>query len=349
LDLITSVLPKPADETMIKTCLLACEEMVKQGITTAHWIVSTASELRALHQLKNRGLLPLRIYVMIPVERLDNLTRLGLTTGFGDDMLRIGSVKLLLDGSLGGRTAALKQPYSDAPNTSGMLLYSKRRLEALVKKAHEANLQLAIHAIGDKAIEMALDALEKVTKKTEKDHYRHRVEHVSVLNLELISRIGRTGALASVQPHFVVSDFWITSRLGKTRVRWAYAFRSLQEAGVKVTGGSDAPVEPISPMLGVYASVAGRADSRERLSVDEALKLYTMNAAHCSFEENLKGSIEVGKLADLTVLSHDPYHIPPEKLKDVKVDMTIVNGIPVYARREGSVTQAFSERPLDVS
>jgi predicted amidohydrolase YtcJ len=334
IDLITRVLQEPTEESVSKTCLLACQQMVEQGITTAHWIISSASELRALQRLRKRGLLPLRVYVLIPVECLDNLVDLGLATGLGNDRLRIGGVKLLLDGSLGGRTAALTQPYSDDPGTSGMLLYSKRRLEKLVKKAHQADLQLAIHAIGDKAVTLALEALEKVVEKPQKNPLRHRLEHVSVLSPKLIARMREIGVVASVQPHFVASDFWIARRLGNARTRWSYAFKSLQEAGVKVVGGSDAPVEPVSPILGIYASVVRRTNRRERLTVDEALQLYTLNAAYCSFEEKVKGSVEVGKFADLTVLSHDPYAITPTRLKNVKVEMTIVNGVPTYARRK---------------
>jgi hypothetical protein len=155
-----------------------------------------------------------------------------------------------------------------------------------------------------------------------------------VLNPELIRKMREIGVVASVQPHFVVSDFWITNRLGKARTRWTYAFKSLLEAGVKIIGGSDAPVEPVSPMLGIYASVARKTNSQEKLSVDEALKSYTMNAAYGSFEEDIKGSIEVGKFADLTVLSKDPYSIAPERLKDVKVEMTIVGGTVVHPMKQ---------------
>ncbi|MGB9135499.1 MAG: amidohydrolase [Candidatus Bathyarchaeia archaeon] len=334
LDLIFSVLPKPSDEDVANTCLLACQVMVGEGITTAHWIVGSASELRALQMLRESNMLPLRVYVLIPVECLDNLAELGLSTGFGDDRLRVGSIKILLDGSLGGRTAALKHPYNDAPNTSGMLLYSMRQLEKFVAKAHEADLQLAIHAIGDKAVETALKALEKAVRKAPKEDNRHRLEHASVLNPKLIRMMRDIGVVASVQPHFIVSDFWMTNRLGKARTRWTYAFKSLIKAGVKVIAGSDAPVEPVSPILGVYASVARKTNCQEKLTIDEALKLYTVNAAYSSFEEGLKGSIEVGKLADLVVLSRDPYKTATEKLRDVKVGMTIVGGTVVYARKQ---------------
>ncbi len=334
LDLVLDILPKPIEEDVERACLLACQRMVGEGITTAHWIISSESEMRALQKLKERGTLPLRIYALIPVECVDSLIELGLPIGFGDDKIKLGSVKILADGSLGARTAALKEPFSDAPDTKGMLLYSRKRLERLVEKAHEANLQLAIHAIGDRAVEVALNVLEKVLRKKPRKNHRHRLEHVSVVNPRLIKKMKKLGVVASVQPHFIVSDFWITERLGKARARWAYAFKSLLKAGIVAMGGSDAPVEPVSPILGVCAAVARKTSPEERLTLDEALRLYTVNAAYGSFEENVKGSIGEGRLADLAVLSHDPYRTTPEKIKEIKVEMTIVGGRIVYTREQ---------------
>lgn len=334
LNLIYKILPTPSDEEITNACLSACQRMVQEGITTAHWIVNSASEMRILQSLKEHNILPLRIYVLMPVEYLDNLIELGLSTGFGDDKIKIGSVKILADGSLGARTAALKQPYEDAPETKGMLLYSQKQLEKLVKKAHKENLQLAIHAIGDKTVEVMVKILERVLQKAPKENHRHRLEHVSVLNPKLIKKMKEIGVIASVQPHFIVSDFWIMDRLGKDRARWTYAFKSLLKEGIMTMGGSDAPVEPVSPILGIYAAVARKTFPQEQLDVDEALRLYTINAAYGSFEENVKGSIEKGKFADLVVLSEDPYKTAPEKIKNIKVEMTIVGGNIVYIRKQ---------------
>jgi len=245
-------------------------------------------------------------------------------------MLKIGGVKILLDGSLGARTAALYEPYNDAPETSGMLTYSQKELEKLFLKAHSAGLQLAVHAIGDKAVDMALQTFEKVLQKNPKADHRHRIEHASVLNIELIKKMKRLGVIASVQPHFLVSDFWVEQRLGKARARWVYPFKTLLKEGVVVCAGSDCPVEPISPLLGVWAAVAKQPNSEENLTVEEALKLYTINAAYASFEEDLKGTIEEGKLADMVVLSDDPFKVKPEKIREIKVLMTVVGGKIVY-------------------
>jgi len=333
LDLVSCILPKPSEETLMDACLLACKRMVEDGITTAHWIIGSASEIDVFQRLNESNMLPLRIYALIPVEYLDHLTELSLLTGFGNEWVRIGGVKILADGSLGARTAALKQPYSDAPNAVGMLLYSQRRLERLVEKAHEAGLQLAIHAIGDRTIELVLKTLKKVLQKVPRKNHRHRLEHASVLNPRLIRKMKETGVIASVQPHFIVSDFWIADRLGKARARWAYPLKSLLEVGVMTMAGSDAPIEPVSPILGIHAAATRETFPEERLTFDEALRLYTVNAAYGSFEEELKGSIEKGKLADLVVLSQDPHMTEPQKIKEIRVEMTIVGGNIAYARK----------------
>jgi hypothetical protein len=144
--------------------------------------------------------------------------------------------------------------------------------------------------------------------------------------------MAKLGIIASVQPHFVISDCWITDRLGKARARWTYPLKSLLKAGIVTVGGSDAPVEPVSPILGIYAAVAREAFPEERLTIDEALRLYTLSSAYASFEEDLKGSIETGKLADLVVLSENPYETAPDHIKDIEVEMTIVGGDIVYTR-----------------
>ncbi len=332
LDLIFKSLPKAGEDEILNFCLKACQEAVKAGLTSVHWIIESPAEMRVIQRLRKEDKLPLRVYLLIPVEFLEHLEGLGLMHGFGDSMIKIGGVKILLDGSLGARTAALHEPYSDAPETSGMLIYSQEELEKLFSKVHNAGLQLAVHAIGDKAIDMALRTFEKVIRKNPSVDHRHRIEHASVLNRELIQKMRRLGVLASVQPHFIVSDFWVEQRLGRARARWTYPFKTLLEEGVVVCAGSDCPVEPISPMLGVWAAVAKQPNHEERLTVEEALRLYTVNAAYASFEENIKGTIEEGKLADMIVLSEDPFKVEPERIKEINVLMTIVGGKIVYDR-----------------
>jgi hypothetical protein len=333
LNLVWRILPKPDLKTMEENCILACREAVKAGLTGVHWVVDSADEIRVVQKLSFEGKIPLRVYLGIPVRLLYALVSLGLLTGFGNSMVKLGFVKVFADGSLGARTAALKEPYSDDPKTCGMLLYTQRKLNKLVLRAHMAGLQLAVHAIGDRAIEAVLKAYSKALRVFPRGNHRHRVEHCSVLNPRLIRRMKRLGLIASVQPHFVVSDFWVFQRVGEKRGRWVYPFKTLMREGIVVASGSDSPVEPINPLLGVWAAVAKANFAEERLTLDEAVRTYTLNAAYASFEENLKGSIKAGKLADLTVLSENLDEIPPEKIRDVDVKMTIVGGKIVYERQ----------------
>jgi hypothetical protein len=331
LELVWKVVPKPSLEKLEEVCVLACEKAVEAGLTGVHWLVASADEIHVLQKLNTEGRLPLRVYLGVPVELLDELVKLGLGTGFGNDMVKIGFVKLFSDGSLGARTAALREPYSDKPETCGMMLYSQKKLDQLVLKAHCAGLQLGVHAIGDRAVENVLKAFEKALKKFPRGDHRHRIEHCSVLNPTLIERMGGLGLVASVQPHFVVSDFWTVDRIGKKRARWTYPFKTLIDAGLVVASGSDCPVEKINPLLGVWAAVARRDLASESLTVEEALKTYTLNAAYASFCEHEKGTIEVGKFADFTVLSDNLSNLQPDKIKEVTVKMTVVDGKVVYA------------------
>jgi predicted amidohydrolase YtcJ len=249
-------------------------------------------------------------------------------------MLRIGFIKILADGSLGARTAAMKKAYSDNHGKRGMMLYTQKQLQQLILKAHGVGLQLGVHAIGDRAVENVISAYEKALKKMPRKNHRHRIEHCSVLNPRLISRMKSLGLVASVQPHFVISDFWTVDRLGTERTRWAYPFKSLLKENVIVAAGSDCPVEGISPISGIWAAVAREDNPEEILTPTEALRTYTKNAAYASFDENSKGTLEPGKFADFTILSEDPTEIPPDKIRDIAVEMVIVDGKVVFSRKQ---------------
>jgi hypothetical protein len=333
-ELVLKIIPEPSPKELEEACLQACQKAVEAGLTCVHWLVDSADEIRIIQKLCFDGKLPLRVYLGVPVKLLDDLVSLGFLTGFGNDMVKVGFVKVFADGSLGARTAALKEPYSDKSDTSGMMLYTQRRLNGVVLKAHRAGLQVGVHAIGDKAIEMSVKAFMKALRACPKVNHRHRIEHCSVLNPELIGWMRRLGLVASVQPHFVVSDFWVKERVGVERARWVYPFKTLMEKGVVVASGSDCPVEPINPLLGVWAAVARKSFVEESLTVEEALRTYMVNAAYASFSENVVGVIEVGRFADFVVLSDDLLKISSEKIGDVCVEMTVVGGRVVY-RREG--------------
>ena len=331
LELIRRVIPKLSPKEIEESCLLACHEAIEAGLTGVHWLVTSADELRVVQRLCSGGRLPIRVYLGVPVEFLDHLAELGLVTGFGSDMLKIGFVKILVDGSLGGHTAALNEPYNDRQDTKGIMLYTQPKLNRTILKAHEAGLQVAVHAIGDRAVNVALNAFESALKRFPMEDHRHRIEHCSVLNPVLIRRMNHLGMIASVQPHFVFSDFWVTSRVGEERARWVYPFRSLIREGIVVAAGSDCPGEPISPLLGIWAAVTRKDSHLENVTAEEALKMYTWNAAYASFDEDRKGSIEVVKFADLTILSDDPCVVSSEKIKEISVEMVIVGGKIVYS------------------
>jgi predicted amidohydrolase YtcJ len=330
LELVWKAVPKPSIKELENACLMACRKAVEDGLTGVHWIVDSADEIRTIQKLCYSGKLPLRVYLGIPAELLDELVNVGLVTGFGNSMLKIGFIKIFADGSLGARTAALKQPYSDNPKTTGIILCTQRKLNKLVLRAHKAGLQVGVHAIGDRAVESVLEAFSKALSKFPRENHRHRIEHCSVLNLKLIKKMKGLGLIASVQPHFIVSDFWVVDRVGKTRARWVYPFKTLMREGLVVASGSDCPVEPIGPLLGICAAVARKNPPEESLTLEEALRTYTLNAAYVSFDEKERGTIEVGKSADLAVLSENLLDTPLEDIKKIRVDVTVVNGNVVY-------------------
>ncbi|UCC33932.1 MAG: amidohydrolase [Candidatus Bathyarchaeota archaeon] len=336
-DLVHSIIPKPSKHQLMKACGLACQKAVEAGLTSVHWIIHSSDEIQVIQNLRAKGKLLLRVYMLIPIDLLDHLIHVSLFTGFGDHTVRIGGVKLFADGSLGARTAALNRAYSDDPSTRGMMIHNEKKMQELVTKAHGGGLQLAVHAIGDRALDIVLTTVEKALQKRPRKDFRHRIEHASVLNKALITRMRRLGIMASVQPHFIISDFWVADRLGPRRARWTYPFKSLIQEGIRVAGGSDCPVEPVSPLLGIWAAVSRRMFPEENITVDEALRLYTIDAAAASFEEEIKGSIEIDKLADLVVLSHDPRVVPTDGVKEISVEMTFVGGNMVYASGEAEI------------
>jgi len=329
-ELIERSVPAPSLEDYERGALAACEKAVEAGLTTVHCIVSSEAELRALLKLRADGRLPLRFYVFVPPEQMKAASQLGLMTGFGDEWVRLGGVKVFTDGSLGARTAALEAPYSDDPLNRGVTIYSQEQLDALIFEAHRADMQAAVHAIGDRAAGMALESIAKAKNRIPGKDLRHRIEHASVLNPQLIRRLKEIGLIASVQPHFVVSDFWVGQRLGEDRARFAYSFSSLLKAGVVAVGGSDCPVEPLAPLSGIAAAV-NRSDREEALSIEDAIEFYTRNAAYASFDEKVKGTISPGKYADIVVLEKDPRKVPASKIAETKIMITIVGGKIKYS------------------
>lgn len=334
IELVRSKIPLPTLNELKSALEKAIRKAVSTGITSVHFICSDMfpEELRALQLLRKEGKLLLRVYLIVPYAFLEKLREMGIMGGFGDSMLRIGGVKLFADGSLGGRTAALEEPYADKPTETGVLVHTPEELKKIIAEVHSSGLQAAVHAIGDRAIRVVLDAIEFAVGDSLGDH-RHRIEHASVINPELLERMRDLRVVAVCQPHFIVTDFWAKERVGPERAKWVYALKSLKE-NLVVAGSSDCPVEPVDPLRGIWAAVTRPfLPKEERLSVEEAIDIYTKGGAYASFEENEKGVIEEGKLADLVVLSDNPTKVDPDKIKDIEVEMTIVGGKVVYTRK----------------
>ena len=282
-----------------------------------------------------------RAYLLIAGEYLDDLIKSERMTGWGDDRVQVGPLKLFQDGSLGARTAAMLEPYHDSPDEKGVLIFSQQELDDIIEKAHKKGMQIAVHAIGDAAITSTLEGIEKAQDKEPKKDCRHRIIHFEVVNEDILQKTKELGIIADIQPKFLTTDGdWLDKRLGPERARYACAWKTILERGIPAVGGSDCPVEPFNPLLGIHAAVTRKVynspeDSwmpQEKLSVEEAVKLFTVDGAYGSFDEHKKGSLEKGKLADMVVLDKDPWTVEPETIKDINVLMTMVDGDVKYQK-----------------
>jgi predicted amidohydrolase YtcJ len=339
-DLVERIIEKPSLEAIQAALKVAMVNAHRAGLTGIHDCEDERA-FAAFQELLKKGDLGLRVLMHIPAKNLDDAIRLGLRTGFGGEKLRVGSVKIFADGALGSRTAAMLAPYEDEPLNLGIVVTPKEGIRELVSKASRAGLSVAIHAIGDRANRDVLDILEESRQSGEGMDLRHRIEHVQLLHPADIPRLAKLGVIASMQPIHATSDMEMVKRhWGEERGQGAYAWRSLLNAGTVLAFGSDCPVEPLDPLLGIHAAVTRRrADGspgpegwhpEERITVEDAVRAYTSGAAYASGEEQDKGSITPGKLADLVVLSHDIFAIPPMSILETEVEATILDGQFVY-------------------
>lgn len=291
------------------------------------------------HELLNEEQLGLRTNLLINHEFLAELKEFGMYAGYGNDTLQIGAVKIFADGAFGRRTALLSEPYHDDPGNLGEAMYSKEQLFDIVRRARELDMPVAVHTIGDKALENVLDVLDQFSVSS----YRDRLIHTQVLRNDLIDRLKGPNRIADIQPRFLASDFpWVIERLGEERVKLAYAWKSMLAAGVICAGGSDSPIEPVDPLLGIHAAVTrkkpGQIDTcylpEQRLSMEEAFRLFTEFGAYPTNEEHKKGTISRGKLADMTVYSRNPFEMDDaDELLETKIEMTIIGGEIKYVRK----------------
>ncbi len=332
---IWAVIPEPREEELMENVSLAFQKIVEAGVTSVHWMVLSSIEIRIIQRLQRENKLPLRVYVVVPLNLLDDAIGLGAHSGLDNDKVKIGAVEINADGYLAAKTAALLQPYSDDLATSGKLLCTKEEMKTKAYKILKAGLQVVIHAVGDRAVGAALNAIEEISGEIPQKEVCSRIEQGAVLNEEVINRMKKQNLVISVQPCVIASEFSVWSaaeHLGPKRVKWLFPIKTLLKKGIRVVGGSDCPMEPLSPLLGMQTAVTREVFPEERVTVDEALRMYTVDAAYSSNEENIKGSVETCKLADLAVLSSDPFSVPPSKIESISVELTIVGGRVVFSK-----------------
>ncbi len=344
IDLITPFLPVPTMEEDSVALTMALQTCVEYGLTTVHDAGVDRTALELYKRFAGAGRLQLRVYAMLSdtQDLLRSYFDRGPEIGLFNHFLTVRAVKLYADGALGSRGAMLLEPYSDAPGHTGLALNSREYLQRIAGDALRSGFQLGIHAIGDRGNRTVLDVYEQAFQQhgVKGDSVRFRIEHAQVLSPPDIPRFPRLGVIPSMQPTHCTSDmYWAEDRLGPARVRGAYAWRTLMKTGAHIAFGSDAPVESPNPLWGIYAAVTrqdhngfpqGGWYASEHWTIMEALRGFTINAAYAAFEENLKGSIEPDKLADLVVLSKDITTAGPHEILQTRVVMTIVHGRVVH-------------------
>jgi predicted amidohydrolase YtcJ len=343
-------LPVPL-ATLTDAVAAAGEHYLREGLTSVTeagvgggWVGQSPVELAAYVAAREQGRLHVRTELMVvsdafhpvgahPADGVETGIDLGMRTGFGDDWLRLGPMKIFTDGSLVGRTAAMSAPYDGEPGNRGYLQGDAGRLAETIIAAHQAGWRVAAHAIGDRAIDLALDAFDAAASRYPRRDTRHRIEHFAAARPDQVARAAALGVIPVGQGRFAseLGDGMLASA-GPGRQSWLYRQRSLLDAGLVLPGSSDRPVATGAPLLGIHDMVNRRTASgapfnaAEAITAEEALRAYTWGSAYASKAEHVKGSIEVGKLADLTVLSEDPTAVSPDRIAALEVIATIVDG-----------------------
>ena len=326
-NLIWQAVAEPALEELMDATALACQQIMQAGITSIDWIILSENERSLIQKLHEQGKLPIRVNVIVPYELLKNASNFRSTDLL---RLRLGGAIIFTDGYLDSKTAALEQPYSDDSNNKGKMMCTQKELTDWVEQVLALGFQPVIHAMGDKAVGTALNVIEKLSNKV-----RVRIEQAAILNNELVNRLKDQDVVVSVQPKMVPTEFTVwqaTEHLGVERAKWLHPLKTLLNEGIRVAGGSDCPMEPLNPFLGIQEAVIRESYPEQRLTVEEALRMYTLDAAYCSSEEASKGSIEEGKLADITVLSNAPAVVSSSEIKDLKIELVIINGEIIFSK-----------------
>jgi predicted amidohydrolase YtcJ len=308
------------------------------GLTSVHNAGTTPEHITAYEDCRKNGELTHRAYMMIRSDAAFNgLKAAGINTGFGDEWIRVGGVKFVADGSASERTMRMSTPYVGTKDY-GILTLTQQQLYDLIDDAHSHNFQVGVHANGDVTIDMVLNAYERALKKWPDANRRHRIEHCTLVNPDLIRRIKASGVIPTPFWTYVYFHGEKWAEYGDDKVRWMFAHKSFLDAGIRVPGASDYTPGPFEPLMAIQSMVTrtdykGRVwGANQKVSVDEALTITTLNGAYASFEENLKGSITAGKLADFVVLEKDPHDVPPNEIMNIRINRTVVGGKTVYPK-----------------
>jgi len=343
-DLVNDSVPEPSAALTDRALDTAMKYVAARGVTSVQNMGSW-SDLAVFERARKDGRLITRFYAVVPLATWERLRDTVAARGRGDDWVRIGGLKGFVDGSLGSHTAAMLEPFSDAPNDTGLLVNTPEDLYAWTSGADKSGLQVMVHAIGDRAIRLQLDIYERVEREDGPRDRRFRIEHAQHPAPVDIPRFAKLNVTASMQPYHAIDDGrWATKVIGPERAKTTYAFRSLLDAQARLAFGSDWFVAPPAPLEGIYAAVTRRTiDGKnpdgwvpaQKITVEEALRAYTSGSAYASFEDDRKGTLERGKLADFVIIDRDIMRVPPEEIRDARVLMTVVGGKVVY-EREGS-------------
>jgi predicted amidohydrolase YtcJ len=350
--LVSSRATEPTAEAIVAAMKAAQAHCLTVGLTGLHDF-DGRDAFAALQTLRRRDELKLRVVKNVPVSLLEHAVGVGLRSGFGDDWLRIGGVKIFADGALGPRTAAMFEPYVGEPDNRGIVVTDKEEMMEMARQASRAGLSLTVHAIGDRANHDVLDVYEAL-RAEEPDgtagngpadrplSQRHRIEHVQVFHPSDQARLARLGVIASMQPNHGPSDMEMADRYWGERAQYSYAWRKLLDAGTLLVFGSDAPIEPLEPLGNLYAAVSRRRPTGQpgpdgwypdqRLTMAEAVYGFTMAAAITSGRERTMGSVTAGKLADLTIFDRDIFQVAADELLEARVDGTMVGGLWAHRR-----------------
>jgi predicted amidohydrolase YtcJ len=341
-NLIRKHIPKPSYEQLKQSLRRSIRYAMEHGLTGAHTedlreLNGLAQTYRLYNELINEEALALRCNLLVYYPHMHELKELQMTAGYGNSHVQIGAVKIFADGALGRRTAYLSQPYADDPSTSGYPVHEQEELTELVRQARSLGMPIAVHTIGDKALEMVLDSLDQFPGVA----YRDRLIHTQILRPDLLVRLKHPHRIADVQPRFLAGDFpWVMDRVGEERISYSYIWKTMMAQGIICAAGSDAPVEPIDPLLGIHAAVTRKAPGEthagylphEKLTMQEAIHLFTLGGATVTNEDHRKGTLSRGKFADMTVYSHDLFDMEPDELLSTKAVMTVIGGRVCFER-----------------